>query len=53
LTQGQTANFLSNPAIQNILGRVMGGEASVINGLIQVTGGNFNLYLMNPTGKNA
>src|SRR4028119_950799 len=50
LTQGQTANFLSNPSIQNILGRVTGGDASIINGLIQVTEGNSNLFLMNPAG---
>jgi filamentous hemagglutinin family protein len=50
LSSGQIANFLSNPAIRNILGRVTGGEASVINGLIQVTGGNSNLFLMNPAG---
>jgi filamentous hemagglutinin family protein len=50
LNQGQIANFLSNPNIQNILGRVNGGDASVINGLIQVSGGNSNLYLMNPQG---
>jgi filamentous hemagglutinin family protein len=48
--QGQTANFLVNPAIQNILVRVNGGNASIINGLMQVTGGNANLYLMNPAG---
>lgn len=46
----QIANFLSNPNIQNILGRVVGGEATVINGLIQVTGGNSNLFLINPSG---
>jgi len=50
LDSDQIANFLSNPSIQNILGRVTGGDASVINGLIQVTGGNSNLYLMNPAG---
>ncbi|MDX2241977.1 MAG: filamentous hemagglutinin N-terminal domain-containing protein [Leptolyngbyaceae cyanobacterium bins.302] len=50
LNQGQIANFLSNPAIANILGRVTGGDASIINGLIQVTGSNANLYLMNPAG---
>ncbi len=32
------------------MGRVTGGNASIINGLIQVTGGNPNLYLMNPAG---
>jgi filamentous hemagglutinin family protein len=50
LTQGQIANFMSNPSIQNILARVTGGNASVINGLVQVTGGNSNLYLLNPAG---
>jgi filamentous hemagglutinin family protein len=50
LTQGQIANFLANPGIQNILGRVTGGNASVINGLIQVSGSSANLYLMNPAG---
>ncbi|HCA93712.1 MAG TPA: filamentous hemagglutinin [Cyanobacteria bacterium UBA9226] len=50
LNQNEIANFLSNPAIQNILGRVVGGNPSVINGLIQVTGGNSNLFLMNPSG---
>ncbi|WP_190509689.1 filamentous hemagglutinin N-terminal domain-containing protein [Leptolyngbya sp. FACHB-321] len=50
LTQGQVASFLANPAIQNVLGRVTGGEASVINGLLQVTGSNANLYLINPAG---
>ncbi|HTL88743.1 MAG TPA: filamentous hemagglutinin N-terminal domain-containing protein [Leptolyngbya sp.] len=47
---GQTATFQSTPAIQNILGRVIGGNPSVINGAIQVIGGNSNLYLINPAG---
>ncbi|MEX0269766.1 filamentous hemagglutinin N-terminal domain-containing protein [Leptolyngbyaceae cyanobacterium UHCC 1019] len=50
LNAGQIANFLSNPTIANILGRVTGGDASIINGQIQVTGSNANLYLMNPAG---
>jgi filamentous hemagglutinin family protein len=50
LNQNQIANFLSNSSIQNILGRVTGGNPSVINGLIQVSGGNSNLFLMNPAG---
>jgi filamentous hemagglutinin family protein len=50
LSQGEIASFLSNPSIQNILGRVTGGDASVINGLLQVIGGNSNLYLLNPAG---
>ncbi|MCW6035255.1 CHAT domain-containing protein [Spirulina subsalsa FACHB-351] len=50
LNPGQIANFLSNPQIDNILGRIVGGDPSYINGLIQVSGGNSNLYLMNPAG---
>ncbi|MBW4495389.1 MAG: CHAT domain-containing protein [Oscillatoria princeps RMCB-10] len=50
LSEGQIANFLSNPDIRNILGRVVGGDASYINGLIRVSGGNSNLFLMNPAG---
>lgn len=50
LNVDQIANFLAAPGIRNILGRVVGGDPSVINGLIQVTGGTANLYLMNPAG---
>ena len=50
LSTEQTATFLSSPLIQNIFGRVVGGDASVINGLIRVTGSTANLYLMNPAG---
>ncbi|MDF0554958.1 CHAT domain-containing protein [Kamptonema sp. UHCC 0994] len=50
LDSGQVANFLTNPAIRNILTRVVGGDASVINGLISVSGGNSNLYIVNPAG---
>ena len=52
LNSSETANFISPTAdISNILGRVTGGNPSVINGLIQVTGaGSPNLFLMNPAG---
>lgn len=50
LTTGEIAQFLSQPEIANILGRVTGGDPSVINGLIQVTGSSADLYLMNPAG---
>ncbi|MDX2213887.1 MAG: CHAT domain-containing protein [Oculatellaceae cyanobacterium bins.114] len=50
LSAQEIANFQSNPAIQNILTRVVGGDPSIINGLLQVTGGNSNLYLLNPAG---
>ncbi|MDY6784419.1 MAG: CHAT domain-containing protein [Cyanobacteriota bacterium] len=46
----QTVNFWSNAQIQNILGRVVGGDPSMINGLIQISGGSSNLYLLNPAG---
>jgi filamentous haemagglutinin family N-terminal domain len=47
---GQIANFVSNNSIQNILTRVVGGQPSLIEGLIQVTGGNSNLFILNPAG---
>ena len=52
LSQGQTANFITpNSKIQNILTRINGGDPSIINGLIKVSGGNSpNLFLMNPSG---
>ncbi|MDY6937037.1 MAG: CHAT domain-containing protein [Cyanobacteriota bacterium] len=50
LEAGQSATFLANPQLENILGRVTGGDASIINGLLQVSGGNANLFLMNPAG---
>ncbi|MBE9124706.1 MULTISPECIES: CHAT domain-containing protein [unclassified Coleofasciculus] len=50
LNSGQIANFISNPQVRNILGRVVGGSPSIIDGLIQVTGGNSNLFLLNPAG---
>ncbi|NET60810.1 MAG: DUF4347 domain-containing protein [Symploca sp. SIO2E6] len=50
LSPDEIANFLSNPQINNILGRVTGSNPSIIQGLIQLSGGNSNLYLMNPNG---
>ncbi|NJN88555.1 MAG: filamentous hemagglutinin N-terminal domain-containing protein [Leptolyngbyaceae cyanobacterium SL_7_1] len=50
LSAEEIATFLSNPEIENILGRITGGDASLIDGLLQVTGGDSNLYLMNPAG---
>ncbi len=50
LSADQAATILSSPDIANILGRVVGGEASFINGSLQVTGGNSNLFLINPAG---
>ncbi len=50
IEQNQTVNFVSSPTIENILTRVNGGDPSLINGLLQVTGGNSNLFIMNPAG---
>jgi filamentous hemagglutinin family protein len=50
LTETQIANFLSNPEIRTIFARIAGGEPSIINGMLQVSGGNTNLFLMNPAG---
>ncbi|MBW4497873.1 MAG: CHAT domain-containing protein [Oscillatoria princeps RMCB-10] len=50
LSAEQIANFQSSPAIRNIFGRVTGGSISQIDGLIKVTGGSANLFLINPSG---
>lgn len=51
LTQGETANFQTPGGIANVLSRVTGGTASIIDGQIQLSGNaSANLYLMNPAG---
>ena len=50
LSQAQIANFLAQPDVRSILGSVVGGEASYIDGLLQVTGSPADLYLINPAG---
>ncbi|NEO88290.1 MAG: filamentous hemagglutinin N-terminal domain-containing protein [Spirulina sp. SIO3F2] len=47
LNSGEIADFVSQLSINNIFGRVVGGNPSIIDGLIQA---NPHLYLMNPTG---
>ncbi|NEO26976.1 MAG: filamentous hemagglutinin N-terminal domain-containing protein, partial [Kamptonema sp. SIO4C4] len=46
----EIAHFLTRPQIENILGRVTGGNPSLIQGLIRVTGSDANLFLLNPAG---
>ncbi|MGQ9869490.1 two-partner secretion domain-containing protein [Leptodesmis sp.] len=50
LSPGQIANFLAEPQLQNILGRVVGNTPSVIDGQVQISGGTPNLFLLNPAG---
>ncbi|MEL6223913.1 MAG: filamentous hemagglutinin N-terminal domain-containing protein, partial [Cyanobacteria bacterium J06627_8] len=50
LSTHQIATFLADPEIRNILGRVVGGHPSMIDGLIEVSGSDANLYLLNPAG---
>jgi filamentous hemagglutinin family protein len=49
IPNGGIADFLTDPAIANILARVTGGSPSDIQGLIRA-GGNANLFLINPNG---
>jgi filamentous hemagglutinin family protein len=50
INTGQTANFQTQSTIRNILTRISGGEPSLIDGLLKVSGSNANLYLLNPSG---
>ncbi|MEM9244196.1 MAG: CHAT domain-containing protein [Cyanobacteria bacterium P01_F01_bin.153] len=47
---GETANFLTPSATETVLGRIGGGDPSLINGTIQLTGSNADLFLLNPAG---
>ena len=50
LDTGKTANFVTNAGTQNIIGSVTGGNPSTVNGTLQVSGSDADLYLMNPAG---
>ena len=47
---GETADFAVPEATQAVFGQVAGGGASYIDGRLQVSGSNADLYLMNPAG---
>ncbi|MEL6333931.1 MAG: filamentous hemagglutinin N-terminal domain-containing protein, partial [Cyanobacteria bacterium J06626_26] len=49
LLTGESAQFSNPVTVENIVGRVTGGDASIIDGLLAVDG-NANLYLLNPAG---
>ncbi len=44
---GDTAHFIGQPRIENIIGRVTGGNASMIDGTLQ---SDATLFLLNPQG---
>ncbi|MEN9520510.1 MAG: hypothetical protein RLZZ381_3098, partial [Cyanobacteriota bacterium] len=48
--EGQGAYFKNPAGIENILSRVTGGNPSEILGRLGVTGGDANLFLINPNG---
>ena len=50
LNEDQTANFLSDSGVFHIVGQVSGLSPSYIDGLVQVSGSDANLYLVNPAG---
>jgi filamentous hemagglutinin family protein len=47
---GDTASFNGPPFIANIIGRVTGGQQSIIDGILRSTIWGANLYLLNPSG---
>lgn len=50
LLTGESATFVTQPTTQNVLGRVTGGNPSLIDGLLTVSGSDANLFLLNPAG---
>ena len=50
LDTAETANFIVQPDVLNVIGRINGGRPSVINGQLQLSGGEANLFLLNPVG---
>jgi filamentous hemagglutinin family protein len=50
LNSSQSATFSGSPGINNVIGRVTGGQTSTIDGTLRVSIPNANLYLLNPAG---
>ncbi|MEM9944576.1 MAG: CHAT domain-containing protein [Cyanobacteria bacterium P01_D01_bin.36] len=46
----ETVNFETTPSVQNVFARVRGNQPSVIDGALQISGSQANLFLMNPAG---
>ncbi|MBT9315889.1 CHAT domain-containing protein [Leptothoe spongobia] len=49
LLTGESVQFANPVTVENIVGRVIGGDASIIDGGLGVNG-DANLYLLNPAG---
>lgn len=47
---GETANFIGNQTLSNVISRVTGGNNFWLDGTLKTTDTNANLYLMNPDG---
>ena len=50
IPSGQTATFTGPNQIQNVIGRVTGGQTSNIDGTLRSTVGQADVYLINPSG---
>ena len=50
VSAGESATFSGPTSVSNIIGRVTGGEASLIDGTLRSTIPGANLYLLNPAG---
>ncbi|MEO0541988.1 MAG: filamentous hemagglutinin N-terminal domain-containing protein, partial [Cyanobacteria bacterium P01_A01_bin.105] len=50
LTAAEAANFITQPNVVNVIGRINGGNPSLINGQLGLTGSEANLFLLNPVG---
>ena len=50
LSAEQTANFTSDSGVFNIVGQISEAAPSYIDGTVQVSGSDANLYLVNPSG---
>ena len=50
LAESQTANFTSDSGVFNIVGQVSSANPSYIDGTVQVSGSDADLYLVNPSG---
>ncbi len=47
---GETATFSGPESVENVISRVTGGQASFLNGKLQLTIPNADFYLLNPAG---